>query len=889
MSSDLWQQAKQALTEAMSLDGQARADFLQRLESQSPELAAEVQSLVAASDSAEEEDFLGMPANSSDLEETVTSDTQASSLAYDAVFPSSEKNLNIDSPVDVAALIAEDYEVQEQIGKGGMGVVYKAYQHSLRRHVALKIIPDRLLRTAAEIARFQIEAEAAASLDHPGIVPVYEVGERFGVHYYSMALIEGGSLAAHVGDKAARLEQRKAAEIIEQVCHAVQYAHDRAVIHRDLKPENILLDKKGHPRLTDFGLAKVLKEDEGLTMTGQVMGTPRYMAPEQATGNQSELSNRTDVYSLGSTLYALLAGRPPFGAETLLQTIKQVAESPPPPLTQFAPNVAPDLQTICEKCLSKRPSDRYESAKKMADDLQCYLDGYPIAARPLGRWTRGYLWCRRNPAVATLLTVTATTLLVATIVSTFFGIQARQQLARAEQNAQKLNQAIEELFVFASENVLADEPGMQLVRKTLLESAQRYYQDLLETGQTSIDKLAQSAFLLGRVQASLGDRQSAANSFETAAANYQELVQANENDSDLLAALAQTFNEHARLGEKSWYARQSGGPREEAMAGLKQWQEHAKQCVFWRNKAVRYASDDQELHRLLANAQMNLGLAITEQAGADHDLNSLSEANHLLQEAQAMRNTLLEKEPDNGRVLRDVALGFAALADMRAVEAELTKENESVNGLWEESLSLRTRAADTLANLPPSAVDADTDWLLATCHQVCAESRFQLGLYEEAITDYQKMLAVMQRLLLQNPRVQRYRTGLAQAQYMLSQLLLATKQGEQGYAFFDACQQTLVEAIAIDPRNQAVIDQLVDFSTSFAGALAEQGLLEQAIQRLDRAKQLLSQVQVRGAGKAAVETAIRQLLKEMESLRQENEKADRVARRAKLLARRSSC
>ena len=308
-----------------------------------------------------------------------------------------------------------------------MGVVYRAYQHSLRRHVAIKIIPNRLLKTPEQKARFYLEAEAAAGLEHPGIVSVQDVGERNGVHYYVMALVEGGSLAGYVGgDK--RLPLERTAEIIEQTCYAVQHAHDRAVIHRDIKPANILLNNEGLPRLTDFGLAKIDGGEE-LTMTGQVMGTPSYMSPEQAEGKNHKLTNRTDVYSLGATLYALIAGVPPFAADTLLDTLRQVQTQKPLPLGSEVPL---DLQVICLKCLEKSPAERYESAADLAADLHSYRNGYPISARPASAAKRAIAWTRRNPLVAALLGVVALTLIGATVVSGTYAFQAQRALEQAE-------------------------------------------------------------------------------------------------------------------------------------------------------------------------------------------------------------------------------------------------------------------------------------------------------------------------------------------------------------------------------------------------------------------------------------------------------------------------
>ena len=254
-------------------------------------------------------------------------------------------------------------------------------------------------------------------------------------------------------------------------------------------------------------------------MTGQVMGTPSYMAPEQATGKLDEISNRTDVYSLGATLYALLAGKPPFAGATLLETIRQVVRTAPESLKQVSHNVPRDLQIVCEKCLAKRPEDRYASASDVADDLRRYLDGYPISARPLGPWARSWRWCQRNPLVASLLALTATALVTGTIVSVRFGLQANRSLAEANQNAMQLRSAMKETFVFASEDVLAQEPGMQAARAVLLKTAQQYYAELVELTPRDADSqrdAAEALFMLGKVQMALGqDRRSVGDTDES--------------------------------------------------------------------------------------------------------------------------------------------------------------------------------------------------------------------------------------------------------------------------------------------------------------------------------------------------------------------------------------
>jgi WD40 repeat protein len=294
-----------------------------------------------------------------------------------------------------------DFELLRSLGEGTMGVVFEARQVSLNRPVALKMIRAGLFAGEAEVRRFRIEAEAVAQLDHPRIVPIFGVGEHGDVRYFSMKLIRGGSLAQHLSAYPA--DPRAAARLVAEVARAIQHAHDRRILHRDLKPSNILLDEEGRPLVTDFGLAKRCGDDSDLTQSGAIVGTPSYMAPEQASGQKAAITARTDVYGLGAVLYALLTGRPPFVADTVLGTIEQVRGRPPAPPSRTNPRVGRDLETICLRCLEKDPRRRYASAEALADDLRRWLDGEPIAARPVGAAARAWMWSRRNPIVAGLL------------------------------------------------------------------------------------------------------------------------------------------------------------------------------------------------------------------------------------------------------------------------------------------------------------------------------------------------------------------------------------------------------------------------------------------------------------------------------------------------------
>jgi eukaryotic-like serine/threonine-protein kinase len=319
-----------------------------------------------------------------------------------------------------------DYQILGEIAEGGMGVVYYARQVSLNRAVALKMIRSGHLASASEVQRFRTEAEAAARLDHPNIVPIYEIAEHGGRHYFSMKLLDGGNLAERSRQR--RFTTREAAALVATVARTVQHAHERGILHRDIKPTNILLDDNGEPHLSDFGLAKLFDGTGDLTQTRTVVGTPAYMAPEQASGGPEQVTTAADVYSLGVILYELLAGRPPFGGETALEILQQVQTKDPPPLRALRPDVDRDLEAICLKCLEKEPSRRYPTAQAFGEELEAWLGGRPVRARPVTPWERTAKWARRNRALAAL-SAAAAMILLAGLIGIFV------QWRRAELNA----------------------------------------------------------------------------------------------------------------------------------------------------------------------------------------------------------------------------------------------------------------------------------------------------------------------------------------------------------------------------------------------------------------------------------------------------------------------
>jgi formylglycine-generating enzyme required for sulfatase activity len=330
----------------------------------------------------------------------------------------------------------DDFRIVREVGRGGMAVVYEAEQLSLGRRVALKVLPSAAALDPRQLQRFRNEAETVAGLDHPHLVPVHEVGESGGRLFFSMKLLEGGSLAERL--ERFRDDPRAAARLLAGVARAVHHAHQRGVLHRDLKPSNILLDAEGQPHVSDFGLARRIEGDSDLTQSGALLGTPGYMAPEQARGKRAEVTTASDVYGLGAVLYALLTGVPPFRGQDVLETLTQVRQREPEPPARLNPRVPHDLATVCLKCLHKEPAERYPTALALAEDLERWLAGQPVLARRVGAWGRLLRWCRRNPLVAGL-TVTTAALLVVLVaglsVSIAWIARERTQAVQAREDA----------------------------------------------------------------------------------------------------------------------------------------------------------------------------------------------------------------------------------------------------------------------------------------------------------------------------------------------------------------------------------------------------------------------------------------------------------------------
>ena len=477
-----------------------------------------------------------------------------------------------------------DYELHGKLGSGGMGIVYRARQKSTDRIVALKLIRSEQLETLSDdrrqawLDRFRTEAQTAARLEHDHVVTIYDVGDVGGKLYYSMQYIEGQSLAEVVRD--GPMENRRAAGLMHRVALAVDHAHRQGVLHRDLKPQNILIrqvppDAAGasassdsssssawdvldgeRPYVADFGLAKCLEEGaDGTTHTGEVMGSPSYMSPEQAN-DASRCTPSSDIYSLGATLYDLLTGRPPFRAFSPLETLRQVIDQDPVTPRDLNAAIDLDLQTITLKALAKEPSRRYETSAAMASDLQRYLKGEPIEARPISTVERVLRWCRRNPVVAMLAAGVATLLMVVVFGSIVYSFRLSQH---AKREGQARNEAetyfrmslnvIDEMLTDFGDESLAHVPQMESVRKDLLRKALVLHQQLLSSKPSNRAlqvEFARTQHRIGNLHKLLGEHDEAAAAYERAIRLFGDLHRETPFDRNVSHYLAIS---HTMLGE----------------------------------------------------------------------------------------------------------------------------------------------------------------------------------------------------------------------------------------------------------------------------------------------------------------------------------------------------
>lgn len=646
-----------------------------------------------------------------------------------------------------ALLEVEGYELLGVLGRGGAGVVYKARQLALDRLVALKVLATGAHAGPDELARFRSEAEAVARLQHPHIVQIYDVGDTSGRPYLALEFMAGGSLADKLADKPQ--PPREAAEMVRTLARAVHHAHLNHILHRDLKPGNVLLAADGTPKVADFGLAKRLDLDTvaqaRLTPTGAIVGTPSYMAPEQASGVAKHLGPSVDIYALGAILYEMLTGRPPFLGETLTDTLYQVLDMEPIAPRRLNPVVPRDLETICLRCLQKRPASRYASAAALADDLERFLDGRPILARPVGRIERAIKWARRRPAQAMLLAVSTLALLLGAAGVAWHQIELQDKNvaltkaldAKEEQrrrNVQLLRLSLEKQSDYGSylDDQLEPLPRLTRMRKELLQKRMQFLQPFIdqEPNDPEMRQTQALAYLLmGQIQERLGETRQAE-------AAYQTAIQRLEGPADEMTPAGQQVL--ARLYVQYGKLQRNRGDYEAAADLLERGQRLLEQLV----------ADDasRENRRYLALAYHDRGLFLEGKG-------QVEPARRSYERAIELRQQLIAEEPDNNLYQFELAGTYNNLGGMYLHEGQLDRAREEFD-----------RAMGLMCCLPP---DIENRYLVAGIYSNLGIIGFRQQKPALAIEDFQNAAKLWSGLLADFPDVQKYRQGAAKSYFML--------------------------------------------------------------------------------------------------------------------------
>ncbi|MCA9211627.1 MAG: protein kinase [Planctomycetales bacterium] len=665
-----------------------------------------------------------------------------------------------------------DYELLSVIAKGGMGVVYKARQRTLNRVVAVKMILSGHLANEVDVERFRTEAEAAARLNHRHIVAVHEIGAVDGQHFFSMDYVDGSSLSELVRESP--LTPQLAARYVRDVALAMDYAHSHGILHRDLKPSNVLVNLDGEPCITDFGLAKRVEENSQLTITGMIVGTPSYMPPEQAIGSQDKIGVRSDVYATGALLYELLTAAPPFRAATPFETIRQVLDVEPVPPRTVNPSVPQDLETICLKALQKDPSNRYASEKALADELDRFLEGRPILARPLGWPTRTVRWVRRNPVVAGWAAAAAC-LLVSTLVATTVGyFQTKAALNDSRASLRQALAVVDNFCVRVSEDKLLNEPGLQPVRRDLLQDALQYLTAFArENSDRSLDfELAKSHYRIGLITEEIESVEAALPWLDKAIQMQMELRTRFPRDPKYSAALGEAWNAIGRVHNRM---RNVDGVRD-----------------AYRN-AIRFRSEvvalTQNAHtaRLLANSHMNMGIFERQQQ-------NMKLAKEQMKLAQATRIEFLPKgksdEIDSLRIERDYAMGCYNLGVLESFAGNPADGKAHLQEALKRFADLVKREPDDLSH----------QYYFATSHRVLGELMLVEGDATAADQAYQTARRTIQKLADENSSVLEYQVSLAELNMSLGELQAEQELNQEAARWFQQAIDVLKPLVESNPE-----------------------------------------------------------------------------------------
>ncbi len=690
------------------------------------------------------------------------------------------------------------YEILSELGRGGMGVVYKARQLRANRLVALKMILSGGHASRGQLERFRIEGEAVASLHHPNIVQVYEVAEHEGLPFFSLEFLEGGSLADQLDGTP--WPAKDTAQLVETLSRAMHHAHEKNIVHRDLKPANILLGRRvpgiGHgeekksigssrspmpdaqcPKITDFGLAKQMGSQTGQTQSGDVLGTPSYMAPEQAEGRIHDIGPATDVYALGAILYELVTGRPPFKGTTLLETLEQVRIQEPVAPRQMHQHAPRDLETITLKCLQKDPHKRYGSALELAEDLRRFQDGEPIKARPVSVAERVVRWGRRNPKIAGLLAALVFVTVAGFISVSALWIHAEGQRNRAEGNLKGAVGAVDFYFTNVSENKLVNEPGAESLRRDLLLAARDYYVKFIRENEETADlesELGKSLFRLGQILAEVDSPVKGIEYHQRALALFKKLAKKQPTETAPRADLAATYHHLGRLHRELSQTEESRKYYDEAL-------------TLWE-QLLRDKPQERLYKAGLARTQMGLG-NLAEVMG------DYKEAEADYRKALETREELVKQEPENEDYQRDLAVNHNNLA----VVLHLTAQHEKVDKESQEA----QKGLKGLIEKKPAIIRYQHD--LAQGHFNAGVRLAQRTEAAKALAAYKEAETIWRRLGRDRPLVGLFQASLAATYHNEGDVLKGQEQlgeAEKLYAQARKIQEQLTADHPEEPKYQ---------------------------------------------------------------------------------------
>jgi serine/threonine protein kinase/tetratricopeptide (TPR) repeat protein len=657
------------------------------------------------------------------------------------------KSETIETSIDGPALAG--YRIVRELGRGGMGVVYLAHQASLNRLVAVKLVRAGVDADDPEVDRFRAEAQAVASLQHPNVVQVFEVDAHEGRPYFTQEYLGGGDLAGRINGTP--WPAQKAADLVESLARAVQYAHERGIVHRDLKPANILFagpDDLATPKITDFGIAKRLDSRSDRTKTGAIVGTPSYMAPEQAAGMSKEVGPRADVYALGAILYELLTGRPPFKAPTAMETVQQVVRDDPIPPARLVPRMPRDVETICLKCLEKSPARRYATASDLASDLERYLTDTPILARPAGVWHRTFKWCKRRPAVAALVLVSASAAIALAMIGSISHVRIKSALATAETNLSRAVAKVDRLAELADER-LGLIPRMEHEQKIVLEEALASYEDFLR--ERSRDPVVRAGAakvyrLLAGVELELGNAARAEKLAREGLALSQALVDEWPKNMEYQRNLLRSRNAVAHV------LRETDRPDEARRL--------YQQALSIAQRTTAEEPDDPVNQDLLASANYNMGLVL--QVVQDYEE---SAASH--RDAIRHWTELTRRVPKNAEYQHDLG---AAHQSLGAVLLDMQLLAESCEA-YETALTCKRRVQevdDDFAQLPAFRIET------GRIHRMLGTIRQRQGDLAAAEASCREAFQWAESLARDYPRVPVFQAELATSCGSLSGVLEAS-------------------------------------------------------------------------------------------------------------------